>query len=172
MFETHQLIQFTEWSGIATIAAAVFAIAAFIFKWGIRFRLVGVTGFMAVLTGGIFALSLGLYTRPSIPGAVRYTRVFDGGADQVVIAVAPTVNQSQLEATLQQASADLFSPGRLSTGGDRMTIRVRTIVHPKPGVSKLVYLGEVRRSISSRVDENATIEINRKQLAQLPQSKA
>lgn len=172
MFETEQLIRSAQWSGIATIAFAVLAIAAFLFKWGIRFRLVGITGFMAVLTGGIYALSLGLYTQPSIPGAVRYSRVFDGGADQVVIAVEPEITESQLEATMRQASLALFSPGRLSQGDDRMTIRVRTILHPKPGVSELVYLGEMKRSISSREDENATIKIYQDKLALLPQPKA
>jgi Protein of function (DUF2518) len=172
MFETQQLLEIGKWSGIATIAFGVLAGLAFVFKWGFRFRLVGVTGFMGVLTSGIFALSLGLYTRPSIPGAVHYARIFDAGADQVVIAVPPEINESQLDATLHQASLDLFSPGRLSMGSDRMVIRARTLLHPKPGVSQLVFLGEVRRSISSREDENATFTIDRKALAQLPQPKA
>ncbi len=172
MFETQQLLELGKWSGIATIVFGVLAGLAFVFKWGFRFRLVGVTGFMGVLTSGIFALSLGLYTRPSIPGAVHYSRVFDAGADQVVITVAPDITASQLDATMHQASLDLFSPGRLSMGDDRMTIRARTLLHPKPGVSKLVMLGEVKRSISSREDENATFTVNQAALAELPQPKA
>ncbi|MBW4418362.1 MAG: Ycf51 family protein [Myxacorys californica WJT36-NPBG1] len=172
MFETDQLFTSAQWSGIATIAFLVFTILAFLFKWGFRFRLVGATGFMAVLTGGIFALALALYTRPSIPNAVRYSRVFDTGAAQVVIIVPPTVTETQLEATMHQASLDLFSPGRLSQGSDRMTIRVRTITHPKPGVSQPLYLGEVQRSLSAREDESATFDIYRDRLAQLSQSNA
>jgi hypothetical protein len=168
MFDTATLIQGAQWSGIATIAIAVLAILAFFFKWSIRFRLVGITGFMAVLTGGIFALSLGLYTRPSIPDAVRYSLVFDTGAAQVVIVVPPQINETQLTATLKQASADLFSPGRLSQGTDQMLIRARTILHPKPGVSQPLYLGEVQRSLAIREDEHATIKLYRDALAQLP----
>jgi Protein of function (DUF2518) len=172
MFDTAQLIQNAQYLGIATIAVGILAIVAFLFKWGFRFRLVGVTGFMAVLTGGVFALSLGLYTRPQIPGSVHYTRIFDAGAAQVVITVPPTVTESQVEATLKQAAIDIFSPGRLSQGADQMTIRVRTILHPEPGLSQPLYLGEVRRSLSIREDDNATIELNRKSLAQLPKPTA
>lgn len=168
MFDTAQLIQNAQYLGIATIAFGVLAIVAFLFKWGIRFRLVGVTGFMAVLTGGIFALSLGLYTRPQIPDSVHYSRVFDAGAAQVVITVPPTVTESQIEATLKQAAIDIFSPGRLSQGSDQMTIRLRTVLHPEPGVSQPLYLGEVRRSLAIREDENATIKLYRESLAQLP----
>lgn len=168
MFETQQLITSAQWSGVLTIVCAVLAVLAFLLKWGIRFRLVGITGFMAVLTGGIFALSLGLYTRPSIAGAVHYSRIYDTSSDQVVIAVAPHVTESQLEATLRQAAADLYSSGRLSQGAERLTVRVRTIVHPKPGVSQLLYLGEIQRSLSVRNDEQATIKIYRENFAQLP----
>lgn len=172
MFDTAQLIQNAQYLGIATIAFGLLAIIGFLLKWGIRFRLVGVTGFMAVLTGGVFALSLGLYNRPQIPGAVHYSRVFDAGAAQVVIAVPPTVTESQVEATLKQAAIDIFSPGRLSQGSDQMTIRARTILHPESGVSQPLYLGEVRRSLSIREDANATIKLYRERLAQLPKPTA
>ncbi|MBD1846187.1 Ycf51 family protein [Cyanobacteria bacterium FACHB-63] len=172
MFETAQLIEKTQWLGIATIAFAVLTIVAFLFKWGIRFRLVGVTGFTAVLTGGVFALSLGLYNRPNIPGNVHYSRVFDAGAAQVVIAVPPTITESQLEATLKQAAIDIFSFGRLGQGSNQMTIRARTILHPEKGISQPLYLGEIQRSLAMREDENATIKLYRENLAQLPQPAA
>ncbi len=172
MLSTAQLIQAAQWSGVATIALGVVAGLAFFFKWGIRFRLVGATGFMGVLTGGIFALSLGFYNRPVIPDAVHYSRVFDTGAAQVVIALPPTVTQTQIEATLKQASIDLFSRGRLSQGTDQMKIRARTILHPKPSVSQPLYLGEISRSLSQREDEHATIKLYFDQLAQLPKPTA
>jgi hypothetical protein len=89
-----------------------------------------------------------------------------------VIAVAPSVTRSQLEATLQQASLDLRSPGRLTQGRDRMIIRVRTILHPQPGISQPLYLGEVQRSFSDRNDLQATIALYPDQLAQLPRPAA
>lgn len=172
MFETAQLVEKTQWLGIATISFAVLTIVGFLFKWGIRFRLVGITGFTAVLTGGVFALSLGLYTRPNIPGNVHYSRVFDAGAAQVVIAVPPTITESQLEATLKQAAIDIFSFGRLGQGSNQMTIRARTVLHPQEGISQPLYLGEIQRSLAMREDENATIKLYRENLAQLPQPSA
>jgi len=172
MFSTEQLQTYALWSGYFTIFCALLALLGYVLKWGIRFRLVGTTGFMGVLTAGLFALSLGLYTRPTIPDAVRYSRVFDMGGTNVVISIAPQVNETQLRATLQQASLDLYSPGRLSQGTDKMTIRLRTVLHPKPGVSKLVYLGEVRRSLVSREGDQPEINIFADKLAELPQPDA
>ncbi|MBF2028983.1 MAG: Ycf51 family protein [Oscillatoriales cyanobacterium C42_A2020_001] len=172
MFSTEQLLIDARWAGYVTIAFAVITLLGWLLKWGIRFRLVGITGFMTVLTGGLFALSLGLYIRPTIPDAVRFACVFDMGGTNVVIAVPPTVTETQLQATLKQAALDLYSPGRLSQGTDKLTIRARTILHPEPGVSKLVYLGQVQRSLLSRQDNELAIEIDPTKLAELPQPTA
>jgi hypothetical protein len=168
MFSTEQLQTYTLWSGYLTIFLAALALLGWMLKWGIRFRLIGITGFMGVLTGGLFALSLGLYTRPTIPNAVRFSRIFDMGGTDVVISVAPNITETQLRATLQQAAADLYSSGRLSQGTDKMTIRLRTVIHPEPGLSKLIFLGQVRRSLGSRTDPNPEIEIYADRLAELP----
>jgi hypothetical protein len=173
MLTNSQLITYSGWFGIATIAFAIFTIVAFILQWGIRFRLVGVTGFMGVLTGSIFALGLGLFTHQLVPGSVRYSLVYDTGASQTVIAVAPTVTESELEATMRQAASDLYSPGRFGAGGDKkMTIRVRTIIHPENGVSKPLYLGEVRRALGKRDDENMEVDIFRDKLEVLKKYQA
>ena len=172
MFTTEHILEYTRWSGYFTLFCAVLAVLAWVLKWGFRFRLVGVTGFMIVLTVGLFALSLGLNPRSEIPGAVRYARVFDTGSTNVVISVAPDITETELDATLRQAANRLFSSGRLSRGESDLTIRVRTIVHVKPGLSQPVYLGQAKRSLSSRVDDTIAIEIDRKQLAKLPQPTA
>uniref|UniRef100_UPI00343C269A Ycf51 family protein n=1 Tax=Okeania sp. SIO2F4 TaxID=2607790 RepID=UPI00343C269A len=126
----------------------------------------GVTGFMGVLTAGLFGLSLGLFTRVEIPGSVPYTLVYDNGGTQTVIAVSPSISESELAATIEQAAGDLFSPGRLG-GENQLTIRVRTIIHPEEGISEPLYLGEVKRSLSQREDENIDIKIFPESLAKL-----
>ncbi|GAB4343588.1 MAG: Ycf51 family protein [Leptolyngbyaceae cyanobacterium] len=166
------LVTYAQWSGYFTIFCAVIAVLGLVFKWGIRFRLVGVTGFMVVLTAGLFALSLGLYTRPVIPGAVKFTRVFDNGSTNLVIAVSPEITETELEATLRQAASDLYSPGRLAQGTEKMTIRARTVLHPRPGVSQPLYLGEVKRSLMSRNDDQMEFTLYRDQFAQLPKPTA
>lgn len=158
---------YTQWSAIATISFLILAIIAFIFQWGIRFRLVGITGFMAVLTVGLFGLGLGLFTRTEVPGAVRFSRVYDNGADQVVIVVKSSINQTELEATLKQAANDYFSYGRTGGNDNKLTVRARTLIHPESGLTLPLYLGQIKRSLRVRDDENWQIEIFQDNLNQL-----
>jgi hypothetical protein len=166
------LLMYSQWAGILTAALAVLTVLAFFLKWGFRFRLVGVTSFMGVIAISIFGLGLGLFTRTEIPGAVRYSLVYDTGGAQTVITVPPTIAPSELEATMRQAAADLYSPGRSGRGKDYMTIRVRTIVHPEPGVSQPLFLGEVRRSLAKQDDEKMAIDIFPERVAALQKYKA
>lgn len=166
------LVTIALWSGYLTLFCAALMILGWVLKWGIRFRLVGITGFMGVLTGGLFALGLGLHDRPQIPGAVKFTRVFDSGASQVVIVVPPTITETQLDATLRQAAVDLYSTGRLSQGEATMTIRARSLVHPQPGVSQPIYLGQIKPSLSSPTDQQAIVELDHEQIARLPKPSA
>ncbi|MDZ8053152.1 MAG: Ycf51 family protein [Aulosira sp. ZfuVER01] len=169
MLTTADFLQYTQWSGIATLVFAALAVLSFIFKWGIRFRLVGTTGFMLVLTGGLFALSLVPLSRTVIPGAVRFTLVYDNGSTQAVIATSPQITPSELEATLRQAASNLYSYGRLGSRNENyLTIRARTLIHPEPGVSVPLYLGEVKRSLVSREDSEIAVEIYPEKFAQLP----
>ncbi len=158
---------YTQWSIIATFIFFFLAIVAFIFKWGIRFRLVGITGFMIVLTVGLFGLGLGLFERTEIPGAVRFSRVYDNGGNQVVIAVNSSITETELEATLKQAANDYFSYGRTSGKDNKLTVRVRTLVHPEPGKSLPLFIGQVKRSLSVREDDNMEIDIFTNQLNKL-----
>ena len=150
---------YTIWSIYTTIAFLVLAIVGFLFKWGFRFRLVGATGFMAVLTIGLFGLSLGLFSRAEIPNAVKFNLVYDTGANQAVITIPATITPTELEATLQQAAIDLFSYGRTATNGDnQLTIRARTQIHQEK-VTYPLYLGQIRRSLVQKDDNNATVTI-------------
>jgi Protein of function (DUF2518) len=165
-------LKYTQWSGLATLAFAAIAILAFVLKWGIRFRLVGTTGFMLVLTGGLFALSLAPLTRTVIPGALRYSLIYDNGATQAVIGLPQTVTPTELDATLRQAASDLYSYGRLGAGGNNsLTIRARTVTHPETGLSVPLFLGQVKRSLGSREDAGMAVEIYADKFAQLPKTK-
>jgi hypothetical protein len=173
MLTTSDFLQYAQWSGIATIAFAALTLLAFIVKWGIRFRLVGTTGFMLVLTAGLFSLSLVPLSRTVIPGAVKYTLVYDNASTETVIATSPQISAEQLEATLLQAASNLYSYGRLGTRGDnQLTIRARTVIHPEPGVSVPLYLGQIKRTLASREDGNMELQIYWEKFAQLPDSAA
>jgi hypothetical protein len=147
-------------------------VLAFLLKWSFRFRLVGATSFAAVLTGGLLGLSFEPFTRTVIPGAVPYTTVYDSGADQIVITIPPEITESELTATLQQAASNLFKPYRLGVPGQVPTIRARTILHTTPGVSELVYVGQVQPVPNSETGETLTVTLDRQRLQLLSQDTA
>ena len=159
---------YIQWSAWSTLAVSALAIVGFIFSWGIRFRLVGIAGFLIVLTIGLFGLNLGILTRTAIPGAVKYSLVYDNGANLTAIAVPKTITETELKATLRQASANLFSSGRSGIGGDnKLTIRARALAHPKPGITIPLYVGEAKRPLAARQDEEIEINIYPEKLRQL-----
>ena len=162
---------YIKWSGILTLASLALAALSFALRWGVRFRLVGVTGFLAVLTGGIWGLSLGLFQRVDVPDAVTYRVVFDNGGDRVVAKVSPPISPTQVEATLQKAALELFSYGRLGSAPE-LSIRLRTVAHPEPGVTEPLYLGEVRRSLVSKEDDSIEITVFRDRIERLAQATA
>lgn len=158
-----------KWLGIATVVALVLSIVAFVLGWAWRFRLVGVTSFMGVLTASFFALGLGLFPHADIPGATRYALIYDNGANQAVVAVSPNIEKSAIEPTLIQAATDLYSYGRTGSGGnDQFTIKLRTVLHPQPGVSQPLFLGTAKRSITARTSKDIEIEVFAQNVAQLP----
>ena len=168
---TADFLQYSQWSGITTIALAALTILALLFKWGLRFRLVVATGFILVLTAGLFSLSLVPLSRTVIPGAARYTLVYDNGSNQAVIATSPDITPTQLEATLRQAASNLYSYGRMGAGGNNsLTIRARTVIHPEPGISTPVYLGKVERTLVTREDPQMLVEVFLNKFPQLPPS--
>lgn len=158
------------WLGYTAIGLLVLTIVAFFAGWGFRFRLVGVTSFMMVLTGGVFSLYLGLFTHVNIPGSVRYALTYDNGANKAVVAVSPEIAADAIEPTLLQAAADLNSYGRTGTqGNNTFTISLRTVLHPEEGISEPLFLGQATRSLSIRDDDNVEVELFEQNIAQLPQ---
>ena len=143
--------------GLATLAFAVLAGISFIAKWGIRFRLVGVTGFCGVLTAGLFGLSFQPLVSTTVEGSVRYATVFDSGASQLVISVPVGITETELDATLRQAAINSFNPSRLSGGSQGAMIRARTIVHRDPGISDLLYLGQIQPDTEAESGYRVTI---------------
>lgn len=172
MLTTADFLKITQWAGITTLVFTALTALSFLLKWEIKFRLVGATGFLGVVTAGLFALSLVPLTRTVIPGAVKFARVYDNGATQAVIAVSPQITQSELSDTLKQAASNLYSFGRLGQNEGTLTIRARTIIHPQPGMSTPLYLGKVTRSLEKRDDDKMAIEIFSENIAQLPKPSA
>lgn len=158
----------TQWAALGTLALIALAVLAFVLKWGIRFRLVGAAGFSIVLTVGLLGLSFEPFSRTVVPGAVPYATVYDSGASQIVIAVPSTITPDTLDATLQQAASNLFKPYRLGLPGQVPTVRARVIVHDQPGVSKLIYVGQVQPAPKGEDAAAYQVDVDRSALAALP----
>lgn len=163
-----EFLEATKWFGAATVSLAAITVLAFVMGWGIRFRLVGITSFMGVLTGGVLGLSFEPFTVTTIPGAIPYATVYDSGAAQIVIKVPDTISEFELEATLKQAASNLLKPSRLGVPGQVPTIRARTLKHETGGVSELLYLGQVQPIVDPDTGEPLTITLNSSALAELP----
>jgi hypothetical protein len=166
--EPSDFLQASFWGVGLTVLLGAIALLGFIFKWGVRFRFVGFTGFMAVLTVGLFALGWVPIVRSAIPGAARFTTVFDSGSTNIVVRITPPISEETLTATLRQAASDYFSPGRLGRNNNTITIRARAVIHPETGVTQPLYLGQVRRSIQTTSDDEMEITLFPENLAQLP----
>ena len=171
MISTAEFAQYFQWSGIATIAFTVVTILALALKWSSKYRLVGATGFMGVLTAGLFALSLVPIVHTNVPGALHYSLIYDNGSDRATIVVATPVTEAGLDATLRQAAADLYSYGRSGSAARQLRVRARTVIHPSPGVSEPLVLGEVIRSLSGGEDSALDVRIDRGNLAKIPKIK-
>ena len=165
------LLFYVKWSGIVAVVSLIITIISFLLRWGVRFRFVGITAFMGVVTASIFALKIAFLNHVDIPGSVRYTLVYDNAANQAVIAIPPQpMTTSQVKATLRQAAYNLFSSGRLSYGDAQLTVRIRTVLHPQTGVSEPYYLGQIKRSLLQKEDENMEVEVFEDNLGRLANS--
>jgi Protein of function (DUF2518) len=171
MISTADFLKYCQWSGILTLAFAALTILALALKWGFKYRLVGATGFMCVLTVGLFGLSLVPIVHTNVPGSVHYSLIYDNGSDRATIALPVKISESELDATLRQAAADLYSYGRSGRVDRQLKIRARTVIHPLPGVSEPLVLGEVSRSLGGGEDGALAVWIDRANLAKVTSTK-
>ncbi len=154
--------------GIFTIFCMVVTLVAWLTKQPWRFRAFGTTAFLVVLTSGVWTLAiLPSIVRPRVRGAEPFTPVFDRGGSLSVIVVSAKITAAQLDATLRKATIDLGSTGRSVSSGQRFTILARTVVHPRPGVSRIIELGTLERAADPkdppliRIDEKGLAEAQR-----------
>jgi len=139
-----QLLQdSTGWLAWGGLGFAALTGVAFVARWGLRFRLVGVTSFTLLLAISSWAFSVS-YTPPVVvEGALRAPVVFDNG-NNLVVAQAPKAMEAEaIEPTLAQLAGNLRPGGR---GGDEVVIRLRQLQVVSEGVSQPVILGETRVS--------------------------
>ena len=140
-----QLIASTQiyltWIGLGLI---ILAIIAFLFSWGIRFRLTGSAIFTLLLSGSCWAFTVSYTPTFKVEGAVYAPIVYDNGNDIVIAQAKEDFPQEAITPTLQQLAGNLKGGGRK---GQNVHVRLRKVEVIEEGVDAPIILGEVIRDI-------------------------
>ena len=137
-----------QWLGAASGLLALLTVFAFLARWGVRFRLVGVTSFTALVALSCLAFSVSYVPRVTVPGAVSVPVVFDNGGDLVVAAAPADLPEAAFRPTVEQVARNLRGNGRSGSGGV-VRVRLRRVEQAGPGLSRPVVLAEARRELAS-----------------------
>ena len=137
------LLTATPWLAWSGLGLGGLTAVAFLARWGIRFRLVGVSSFTLLLAVSCWAFGVS-YTPPVVvDGAVRAPIVFDNGNDLVVAQAPADLAPSSVQATLEQLVGNLRGSGRSS---NTVMVRLRGIQPDGDGLGRPVILGEVSKT--------------------------
>jgi hypothetical protein len=147
------LLSAGQWLGVAGGVLAVVTVVAFLARWGVRFRLVGITSFTVLLAFSCVAFAISYTPRVEIPGAVTVPVVFDNGTDLVVAVAPPDLAEASIAPTVEQVARNLRGNGR-NTGSGQVTVRLRRIENLQPGLSRPVVLAEAIRNL-----KDGTVEV-------------
>ncbi|MFY8149021.1 MAG: DUF2518 family protein [Prochlorococcaceae cyanobacterium] len=140
------LFEAGRWLGGASGVLALLTGLGFVARWGIRFRLVGVTSFTTLLSLSCLAFAVSYSPRVAVAGAVPVPVVFDNGADLVVAAAPAGLPAEAVAPTLEQVARNLRGSGRNTVDG-LVHVRLRRLETDTPGVSRPVVLAEVTRNL-------------------------
>jgi hypothetical protein len=142
------LFQAGQWLGAAGGALALLTVAAFLARWGVRFRLVGITSFTVLLAVSCLAFSVSYTPRIAIEGAVTVPIVYDNGGDLVVAAAPTDLAEDAVAPTLEQLARNVRGRGRTSPDG-QVRVRLRRLEPAADGAARPVLLGESRLDLAS-----------------------
>jgi hypothetical protein len=134
-----------EWLGVASAVLLVLTLVAFVVRWGIRFRLVGVTSFTVLLSLSCLAFAVSYAPRQLVDGAVSVPVVFDNGSDLVVAAAPADLDPAAFAPSVQQVALNLRGSGR---GTQLVEVRLRRVDPTAPGTDTPVVLATAIRNLA------------------------
>jgi hypothetical protein len=134
-----------EWLGVASAALLLLTLVAFVVRWGIRFRLVGVTSFTVLLSLSCLAFAVSYAPRQLVDGAVSVPVVFDNGTDLVVAAAPADLDPAAFGPSVQQVALNLRGSGR---GTELVEVRLRRVEATAPGTDTPVVLATAIRNLA------------------------
>ena len=120
-------------------------VVAFVVRWGIRFRLVGVTSFTVLLSLSCLAFAVSYTPRQLVDGAVSVPVVFDNGTDLVVAAAPADLDPAAFGPSVQQVALNLRGSGR---GTQLVEVRLRRVESTAPGTDTPVVLATAIRNLA------------------------
>jgi len=142
------LIQAGQWLGAAGAGLLVLTVVGFAARWGIRFRLVGVTSFTLLLAISCLAFAVSYVPRVSVAGARSVPVVYDNGTDLVVAAAPPDLPADAIGPTLEEVTRNVHGSGRTSEDG-LVHVRLRRLEPAGDGTARPVVLGEGRLELAT-----------------------
>jgi hypothetical protein len=142
------LLVAAKWLGLAAGGLLLLTVIGFVARWGIRFRLVGVTSFTTLLAISCAAFAISYSPRISVPGAITVPVVFDNGSDLVVAAAPPDLPPEAEGPTAEQVARNLRPTGRAPAAGV-VRVKLRGLEPAGEGVSRPVVLAEADLDLKS-----------------------
>lgn len=137
-----------QWLGAASGVLFLLTAAGFLARWGVRFRLVGVTSFTALLAISCLAFSVSYTPRVAVPGSVQAPVVYDNGGDLVVAAAPEDLPEAAIAPTLEQVARNLRGGSRATRDGI-VHVRLRRIEPQQDGGARPVVLAEATRDLAT-----------------------
>ena len=130
----------TKWLAWGGSGLAVLTILAYLFSWGIKFRLTGISIFTLLLSASCWAFNQS-YTPPFNVEGYKYAPiVYDNGFDLVVAQASNDFPEEAIQPTLLQIASNLKGGGR---NGAQVKVRLRKVESAGEGISKPIILGEI-----------------------------
>ena len=134
----------TKWLAWGGSGLGVLTVLAYLFNWGIKFRLTGTTIFTLLLSASCWAFEQS-YTPPFNVDGYKYAPiVYDNGFDLVVAQASDDFPEESIKPTLLQIASNLKGGGR---NGAQVKVRLRKVVRVDDGISKPIVLGELIRDL-------------------------
>ena len=134
-----------EWLGVASAVLLLLTVVAFVVRWGIRFRLVGVTSFTVLLSLSCLAFAVSYTPRQLVDGAVSVPVVFDNGSNLVIAAAPADLDAAAFAPSVQQVALNLRGSGR---GTQLVEVRLRRVEATAPGTDTPVVLATAIRNLA------------------------
>ena len=130
--------------GFLGIFLLIITVIAFIFNFGVKFRIVGATIFSLLLSLSSWAFMQSYTEKVVIEGAKYVPIVYDNGFDLIIAKAEEDFPEESIKPTLKQLSENLRKGSR---SGANVKIKIRKIEKISDNISKPVVIGEVQKNV-------------------------